>query len=553
MPRSRRAPALTLLALMPLGVLLAPAPAALAQPACTITGTAGADEITGTSGDDVICAGDGDDLVDGAGGNDTLRGGYGLDTLQGGAGDDQLHGDRDDDALAGGEGSDLLFGDLGTDDLFGDAGDDRIEGGDDNDEIAGGDGADTLRGGLGTDRVLGDSGPDQLHGDEDTDWLFGGEGDDTVEGGFGTDEVHGGDGADQLRGGADTDLVRGGIGTDTLLGEFGTDDLDGGPDTDTLDGGGDGDTCASEPTGGGLTSCETTVATTAADQLASYATASAPEPLRTLDVTPTGTGFEAAPGDLRVTAPVSSQGTIALTDAAAPAGTATIDIGIPGNGQQAPAALSRDDSVVYDGAGTGLDVTAQVVDGGVRLTTVQPAPVAGGTVRYDYPLTLPPGATVQIQDGAVAITSSTGGLVAAVAPPWAQDARGVDLPTRYELAGSTLTQVVDTSAPGTTYPVVADPFFGIRLIGTVRSVWGPRGLTYAVQPTAYGRAAAEWIHARHGWPEARSKGVANRQGLYEQYVCHPISGLARVKSTWNLDTWRPTVGLARTVWHRCNP
>lgn len=122
------------------------------------------------------------------------------------------------------------------------------------------------------------------------------------------------------------------------------------------------------------------------------------------------------------------------------------------------------------------------------------------------------------------------------------------------LAGSTLTQVVDTSAPGTAYPVVADPFFGIRLIGTVRNVWGPRGLTYSVQPTAYGRAAAEWIHARHGWPEARSKGVDNRQGLYEQYMCHPISGLARVKSTWNLDTWRPTVGLARTIWPgRCNP
>lgn len=45
--------------------------------------------------------------------------------------------------------------------------------------------------------------------------------------------------------------------------------------------------------------------------------------------------------------------------------------------------------------------------------------------------------------------------------PWAVDADGQPLPTHYEISGSTLTQVVDTT--GATFPVVADPtvqFFG---------------------------------------------------------------------------------------------
>lgn len=45
----------------------------------------------------------------------------------------------------------------------------------------------------------------------------------------------------------------------------------------------------------------------------------------------------------------------------------------------------------------------------------------------------------------------------AIEKPWAVDAAGKQLPTRYEVQGTTLSQIVDTT--GATYPVVADPLF----------------------------------------------------------------------------------------------
>ena len=56
-----------------------------------------------------------------------------------------------------------------------------------------------------------------------------------------------------------------------------------------------------------------------------------------------------------------------------------------------------------------------------------------------------------------------------------------------------------------------------------------------------------------GWPEAVRKGVAARTGLREEYLCHPLSQVARVRPAWNLDTWRPTVGLTATVAAACSP
>lgn len=61
--------------------------------------------------------------------------------------------------------------------------------------------------------------------------------------------------------------------------------------------------------------------------------------------------------------------------------------------------------------------------------------------------------SVSVSDG----ESFLGGIDA----PWAVDAEGRSLPTHYEISGTTLTQVVDTT--GATFPVVADPtvqFFG---------------------------------------------------------------------------------------------
>lgn len=65
-----------------------------------------------------------------------------------------------------------------------------------------------------------------------------------------------------------------------------------------------------------------------------------------------------------------------------------------------------------------------------------------------------------LDDGTVSISDGEkflGGIDA----PWAIDAEGRSLPTHYEITGSTLTQIVDTT--GASFPVVADPtvnFYG---------------------------------------------------------------------------------------------
>lgn len=41
--------------------------------------------------------------------------------------------------------------------------------------------------------------------------------------------------------------------------------------------------------------------------------------------------------------------------------------------------------------------------------------------------------------------------------------------------------------------------------------------------------------------------------FYDQLICHPASGIARVKGTWNIDSWRPDVGWWRTILTGCNP
>jgi hypothetical protein len=74
------------------------------QPACTITGTAKADNLRGTAGRDVICGLGGNDRITGRGGNDVVIGGPGRDNLLGDGGNDSLIGGPGADFLDGGPG-----------------------------------------------------------------------------------------------------------------------------------------------------------------------------------------------------------------------------------------------------------------------------------------------------------------------------------------------------------------------------------------------------------------------------------------------------------------
>ena len=128
---------------------------AIADPACTISGTAGNDSLVGTAGPDVIC---------GLSGNDSIWGLAGADYIVGGPGDDRIFGNEHADEIYGNDGADHIEGGKAKDTMFGGVGDDTIYVG--------------PVGSTPREQAFGQDGNDQLFGAEAT--LFGNGGDDIL-------------------------------------------------------------------------------------------------------------------------------------------------------------------------------------------------------------------------------------------------------------------------------------------------------------------------------------------------------------------------------------
>lgn len=153
--------------------------------------------------------------------------------------------------------------------------------------------------------------------------------------------------------------------------------------------------------------------------------------------------------------------------------------------------------------------------------------------------------------GAVALDKRGKYLFVVIAEGVTADGTVVPVPVAAE--GESVGPLLNGVEPAKSNPLDVTVMAASDLIAGVTRKSVSQGTTWAVQPSAYGRAAAEWIHSTWGWPEAVRKGVPSRQGLKEQYLCHPMSQVARFKSYWNLDSWRPTVGLPATIAAGCNP
>lgn len=106
-------------------------------------------------------------------------------------------------------------------------------------------------------------------------------------------------------------------------------------------------------------------------------------------------------------------------------------------------------------------------DGGATLSV---APTATGTqilvgiesaeapTSYAFGLDAPRGFVPELTaGGAVEIVNEAGDVAAQVEVPWAVDAEGRRVPTRFELRDGAITQVVDHRTGDFAYPIVADP------------------------------------------------------------------------------------------------
>lgn len=262
---------------------------------------------------------------------------------------------------------------------------------------------------------------------------------------------------------------------------------------------------------------------------------------------------------MAITLPSDTGGSISILDQDLGS---SIAMGLPASVEQSSATTLVDDLVTYDHGNGSQTIPVVKEDGSVQVNTYienQNAPT-----RYDYDFTLPDGAHIEQADGGgLYFVAQDESVLGGVAPAWAVDAAGASVPTRYEIDGNTITQVVEHTSDHT-YPVVADPLWGRALVNSVS--WIDRGgvISQSINPTTWNRVNLGFQPAiSEGWKEALAKTparyiygrhynrvTANTTQMFWQYRCHQVGGF--YKGSWNLEPHRYRSTYQAYVVNLCN-
>jgi hypothetical protein len=227
--------------------------------------------------------------------------------------------------------------------------------------------------------------------------------------------------------------------------------------------------------------------------------------------------------------------------------------------------------VSYDNRNFSSTAAVLKQDGSLQVLSIIESSTA--PISYEYSFALPEGAAI-IRSGGGLLIINADGLVAAVAPAWALDAEGQEVPSHYVVSGQTIIQIVDHRSEDYSYPVVADPWIGIALFSSISvdtyqrqprvnldlSAWGWLVWTGAAQGGGlFGFGSGQAILNTAGWDEAWGKGGSIRSALdkpsqREQFSCHALGAIAA--GTWNLEKFRPNRvngnWFSGVETHRCN-
>jgi len=194
----------------------------------------------------------------------------------------------------------------------------------------------------------------------------------------------------------------------------------------------------------------------------------------------------------------------------------------------------------------------------VTLITDDSAPTT-----YSYDLELNGGEAVPVESGAILIFDAEGALEGVFEPAWAYDSAGNSVPTRYELDGSTLTQVVEHDA-NTSYPVVADPKYTSGVLdksdvstyssknpGYKVSAWLSAGGRFVLGVDAIAFSTAGWNILKKNHPGYVLHGGKNDPTMKQQWDCHVLGGMLEWGS-FDLETGRKSlpnwISRVGTVW-----
>ncbi|MEU3947461.1 hypothetical protein [Streptomyces sp. NPDC029526] len=184
---------------------------------------------------------------------------------------------------------------------------------------------------------------------------------------------------------------------------------------------------------------------------------------RTATVVEAATGTEdvAPPGTptagINVTTPATAGGSLTASTEVG----GTLSLGLPAR-SDVPAFEAGVGTVVYPNASPSTDLAVQATkDGGARALVVLKDAEASTTQRFT--LGLPSDASlIENGSGGFDITRETAEgvhtTIGTLDAPWAKDAHGKPVPTRYNLDGDHVVQTVDVDED-TAFPVVADPKF----------------------------------------------------------------------------------------------
>lgn len=137
-------------------------------------------------------------------------------------------------------------------------------------------------------------------------------------------------------------------------------------------------------------------------------------------------------------------------DALSLGGGATLGLPATGDGQ------TVGNTTVFDATGTDQAQIA-VQDVGIGTRALVNIDSADAPERYEFDLSGDVASLRVNLDGSVAAFDADGALVGGFTAPWARDADGKDVPTRYDVEGTTLVQYVYHREAGVKYGVTADP------------------------------------------------------------------------------------------------
>ncbi len=241
-------------------------------------------------------------------------------------------------------------------------------------------------------------------------------------------------------------------------------------------------------------------------------------------------------------------------------------------GPTTPAVTPAPDPTPVATPPTAADVRATgtpVTSGTVTVWVASPAPAgsqdaagtvtataeADGSVRVDVTAADPAGVTLlavdtgslfeEQPDGSVLIRDAAGTAVGALGRPTSGRR-----PLQHVAEGDLLKVTASAVSTSTAPPVSAS--FDLATRALESATWGERegGRSLAVVPSPWGRSGNDAAVALVWQQVLATAPDADVPGMRDQLVCHSVG--APDKESWNLEPWRPDVGLLATLAAACN-